>query len=39
MIGNAVPVKLAEYVANCLLMYIREQDKHKNYHVSWLSCR
>ncbi len=26
MIGNAVPVKLAEYVANCLKHYILDQD-------------
>ena len=31
MIGNAVPVKLAEYVAKCLLMYIQDQNK---YHIS-----
>lgn len=29
MIGNAVPVKLAEYVAKCILEYI--QDKEKSY--------
>ncbi|WP_414550404.1 DNA cytosine methyltransferase [Anabaena sp. CCY 0017] len=27
MIGNAVPVKLAEYIAKCLLMYIQDQKK------------
>lgn len=26
MIGNAVPVKLAEYVANCLLKYLTEEQ-------------
>lgn len=31
MIGNAVPVKLAEYVAKCLLMYIEDYNK---YHIS-----
>ena len=31
MIGNAVPVKLAEYVAKCLLTYIQDQNK---YHIS-----
>jgi site-specific DNA-cytosine methylase len=34
MIGNAVPVKLAEYVAKCLLMYIQDKDK---YHISDVS--
>ena len=34
MIGNAVPIKLAEYVAKSLLMYI--QDKNK-YHISDVS--
>ncbi|TAF11093.1 MAG: DNA cytosine methyltransferase [Nostocales cyanobacterium] len=34
MIGNAVPVKLAEYVANCLLMYIQEQKTYKIPDVS-----
>jgi len=35
-IGNAVPVKLAEYVANCLLEYIRDKKTtkmpKKHYH-------
>lgn len=34
MIGNAVPVKLAEYIANCLLMYIQEQKTYKIPDVS-----
>ncbi|BAY30378.1 type II DNA modification methyltransferase [Nostoc carneum NIES-2107] len=28
MIGNAVPVKLAEYVARCILEYIQDQGKN-----------
>lgn len=28
MIGNAVPVKLAEYVARCILEYIEDQGKN-----------
>ncbi|MCS6811990.1 MAG: DNA cytosine methyltransferase [Cyanobacteria bacterium] len=31
MIGNAVPVKLAEYVAKCILEYIRD-DSNNVYH-------
>ncbi|MBK1987550.1 DNA cytosine methyltransferase [Sphaerospermopsis aphanizomenoides BCCUSP55] len=33
MIGNAVPVKLAEYVAKCLLMYIQESKKLPIYNI------
>jgi DNA (cytosine-5)-methyltransferase 1 len=29
MIGNAVPVKLAEYVAQSLLMYIQDKIKYQ----------
>jgi DNA (cytosine-5)-methyltransferase 1 len=29
MIGNAVPVKLSEYVANCILEYIQDSSKPK----------
>ena len=38
MIGNAVPVKLAEYVANALLTYISQQtSKYSNDNFeSWL---
>jgi DNA (cytosine-5)-methyltransferase 1 len=28
MIGNAVPIKLAEYVAKCLLSYIQERHQY-----------
>jgi DNA (cytosine-5)-methyltransferase 1 len=31
MIGNAVPVKLAEYIAKCLLMYIQDQNQAQIY--------
>jgi DNA (cytosine-5)-methyltransferase 1 len=31
MIGNAVPVKLAEYIAKCLLMYIQDQNPTQIY--------
>ncbi|MEA5579846.1 DNA cytosine methyltransferase [Nodularia harveyana UHCC-0300] len=34
MIGNAVPVKLAEYIAKCLLMYIQDQKKYQIYPAS-----
>ncbi|GBF78648.1 DNA cytosine methyltransferase [Aphanothece sacrum] len=35
MIGNAVPVKLAEYVANCILEYLNTHDKDDvNFFVS-----
>lgn len=34
MIGNAVPVKLAEYIAKCLLMYIQDQKKYQIYPPS-----
>ncbi|YAF94296.1 MAG: DNA cytosine methyltransferase [Nodularia sp. CChRGM 3473] len=34
MIGNAVPVKLAEYIAKCLLMYIQDQHKYQIYPAS-----
>jgi DNA (cytosine-5)-methyltransferase 1 len=30
MIGNAVPVKLAEYVGRCLLSYIEDKNTYKN---------
>ncbi|AFZ56524.1 DNA cytosine methyltransferase [Anabaena cylindrica FACHB-243] len=33
MIGNAVPVKLAEYVAKCLMMYIQESKKSPIYNI------
>lgn len=39
MIGNAVPVKLAEFVANALIMYIKSSkqiDKNKNEFLHWL---
>lgn len=39
MIGNAVPVKLAEFVANALLSYIKssaKMDSHKSSFVDWL---
>lgn len=28
VIGNAVPVKLAEYVANCILEYEKKEGAH-----------
>jgi DNA (cytosine-5)-methyltransferase 1 len=37
MIGNAVPVKLAEYVAKCLLMYIQDKNKSQIFDVSLLT--
>lgn len=39
MIGNAVPVKLAEFVANALITYIKSSkqiDKNKNEFLHWL---
>lgn len=33
MIGNAVPVKLAEYVAKCLLSYIQDKNKSQMHNV------
>ena len=37
MIGNAVPVNLAEYVANCLMKYINgETDLHNLRFIDWL---
>jgi DNA (cytosine-5)-methyltransferase 1 len=36
MIGNAVPVKLAEYVAQCLRIYIQDKNKYQISDVSWL---
>jgi DNA (cytosine-5)-methyltransferase 1 len=29
IIGNAVPVKLAEYVANCINEYIKDRNQNK----------
>ncbi|WP_416336315.1 DNA cytosine methyltransferase [Calothrix sp. UHCC 0171] len=34
MIGNAVPVKLAEYVGKCLLSYINDKNTYKNQTTS-----
>lgn len=34
MIGNAVPVKLAEYVARCLLEYIKDYSSNATYYLS-----
>ncbi len=39
MIGNAVPVKLAEFVANAVLSYVKsstKMDSHKSSFVDWL---
>lgn len=39
MIGNAVPVKLAEFVANAVLSYVKSStkiDSHKSSFVDWL---
>lgn len=33
MIGNAVPVKLAEYVARCILEYIADRSKNLTSHL------
>ncbi len=33
MIGNAVPVKLAEYVARCILEYIEDSAQNLTYHL------
>lgn len=38
MIGNAVPVKLAEYVANCLLIYLQEKNQHQKYDFTLLAA-
>ena len=37
MIGNAVPVKLAEYVAKSLLTYIQDKNKYRISNVSLLT--
>ncbi|MCZ2203199.1 MAG: DNA (cytosine-5-)-methyltransferase, partial [Cylindrospermopsis raciborskii PAMP2012] len=29
IIGNAVPIKLAEYVANCINEYIKDRNQNK----------
>jgi DNA (cytosine-5)-methyltransferase 1 len=34
MIGNAVPVKLSEYVANCIIEYIQDSSTFSTYIVS-----
>lgn len=31
MIGNAVPVKLAEYVADCIFKYVNQKNQYDNY--------
>jgi DNA-methyltransferase (dcm) len=37
MIGNAVPVKLSEYVADCLMRYIKgDMDFHNIRFIDWL---
>jgi hypothetical protein len=33
MIGNAVPVKLAEYVARCILEYLGDRSNNMMYHL------
>uniref|UniRef100_UPI003EBE58BC DNA cytosine methyltransferase n=1 Tax=Okeanomitos corallinicola TaxID=3231550 RepID=UPI003EBE58BC len=38
MIGNAVTVKLAEYVANCLLIYLQEKNQHQKYDFTLLAA-
>lgn len=34
MIGNAVPVKLGQYIANCLLEYINNQNRSKEIFIN-----
>lgn len=39
MIGNAVPVKLANYVASCLMRFIKgDVDLHNLRFIDWLKC-
>lgn len=39
MIGNAVPVKLAEYVARCILEYIEDRSKNVPYYLPNLQLK
>ena len=40
MIGNAVPVKLANYVANCLMRFINgDTDLHNLRFIDWLRTK
>jgi len=39
MIGNAVPVKLSEYVARCILEYIEDSSKNITYYSPAVQLR
>ncbi|BCL33697.1 DNA cytosine methyltransferase [Nostoc sp. MS1] len=39
MIGNAVPVKLAEYVARCILQYIQDSSEHTSSQLTNLQLQ